>query len=170
MKFNIIYLFLICFFCSCSDEVVKNISNYKETFGYVKGVTGNKYIYYKVGENFLKARFDRSYYGEIEEEKYMVKYDTLNNTNVEICYFSPVFLEFEKTGYCKGKVIKTFNYKWPFGKAYCVRYEYILGGVIFEREQEIPNNFEKYPKLEKEQIVPVEYWIDNPQRAILRYE
>ena len=138
------YFFTLIFLInSCSNEMLNNLSNYKETFGYVKGVTGNKYIYYKVGENFFKVRFDRSYYGEIDEERYMLKYDTLNNTNVKIFYTNPVFLDFEKTGFCNGKVIKTFNYKWPFGKAYCVRYEYILGGVVFQREQEIPIDFEK---------------------------
>jgi hypothetical protein len=164
-----IFIFLIAL-NSCENEVKVDLSRCKETYGYVEGVTGNKDIHYNVGNQFYRTRFNRSHYGEIEKEMYLLKYDTLNPNKVEICYTKPIFLADEKTDLCSGEILKIYNYKWPFGKAYAVRYTYSLAGVLFEREQDIPIDFAKYPKLKEGKKILVEYWIDNPQRAILRYE
>lgn len=169
---NRFYYFCLIFFFlnSCSDDEVKLHSGYKETYGSVEGVTGNKDIHYKVGAQFYTTRFNRSHYGEIQNELYLLKYDTLNPKKVEICYTKPVFLANEKTDFCPGNVLKIYNYKWPFGKAYAVRYAYTLAGVSFEREQDIPIDYAKFKQLREGNTVSVEYWMANPQRAILRYE
>ena len=155
---------------SCSNDEIILLSGYKETYGSVEGVTRNKEIHYKVGEQYYTTQFNHSYYGEIQNELYLLKYDTLNPKKVEICYTKPVFLANEKTDFCQGSVLKIFNYKWPFGKAFAVRYEYNHNGILFEREQDLPNDFKKYTTLKVGNKILVEYWIDNPQRAILRYK
>ena len=144
------------------------VSSYKETFGYVNGVTNNKHIYYTVKDVNYKSDFDRSYYGEIDNEKYSLKYDSLNPENVVINYTKPIFTNDEKTSFCKGVILKITNYKWPFGNAYGISYQYKHSGIVFEREQDI--SYVDYLKLKVGKNIKVEYWVQNPQRAVASFK
>ena len=76
---------------------------------------------------------------DITNEKYSLKYDSLNPENVVINYTKPIFTNDEKTNFCKGVILKITNYRWPFGNAYSVHYQYKHSGILFEREQDISN-------------------------------
>lgn len=153
--------------CNGSKTVVAN-ENWITTWGTLSGVTHNRKIRYEVNGQYYSQRFYKSYYGMVPKgEKYELKYNPNNPLEIEICYSCPIFLEDENTKIIVGEVKQV---EWVGGKIYkhLFLYSYTIGGVKKVKEQGLPINFrEIYPELEEGQRYYVEFWLDDPDRAVM---
>jgi hypothetical protein len=79
----------------------------------------------------------------------------------------PLFLSDEATGKTNGAV--TYITEVGFGvKAPAVDFEYVVGKEKITRTQEIPQDYKnQFPTLSVGQRYEVEYWQENPKRAII---
>jgi hypothetical protein len=102
----------------------------------------------------------------IEGEKFEILYDSTDFTKQELLQYKPLFVEGEETKRITGKVRnidltqKTVRFKYEVEKD-GVKKEY-------EKDQRLPKDFQQqYPALEIGKQYEVEYWTENPQRAII---
>ena len=98
-------------------------------------------------------------------EKYLLTYDTLYpNGEGEHCYLlteHPVFLPGEVTRYTVGTLVKAPKNYATFD------YIYTVSGKKHYRTQDMDDPVKNHPEMVKEAEFFVEYWVKNPERAIL---
>jgi len=102
----------------------------------------------------------------IDGEKFEILYDSTDCTNQELLQYKPVFVDGEQTIRITGSV-RTLDLT---DKTVRFKYEVEKDGVKrgYEKDQRLPKDFQKqYPGLEIGKQYEVEYWIKNPQRAII---
>lgn len=93
-------------------------------------------------------------------EKFRAIYDENNCKNVRIFYDQPLFLNDEDTNEAEG-VITGFS----SGK---VHFKYTVGDKTFKKLQFLEDNFRKEnPQIQEGNKFRVQFWLQNPQRAIL---
>jgi hypothetical protein len=98
-------------------------------------------------------------------EKYLLKYDTLNPGKgfgyEYLLTEHPVFLPNESTHYTVGTLIKAPKSYPSFD------FQYIISGKKYKRVQFLDDPVRNHPQLVKGAEFLVEYWANNPERAIL---
>lgn len=99
-------------------------------------------------------------------EKYKVKYDSQNPEKRVVLTESPVFLDDELTRTTKGKITK-FSLTSHKGRTGFI-FKYKISNKDFIKAQTIQSNYkEQYPDLKEGNSYEVEYWEQNPERAII---
>lgn len=161
------FLLLFCFLLSCETKKQIPAGQWKETIGTLSNRRkGGNLIYHVDGKDYRTMLYPL--YGHVKPEYYIVKYDSLDPSNVEVCYYCETFLEGEQTFFLNARILKIFD-SGPRG--WCVHFEYNVNGTTIDKTQGLPPNFrELYPNLKKNQIYQVECLIDDPQRSILRLD
>lgn len=155
------------YFFACNPST--DSSSWHSVIGYTSGGNRNCKINYTIAEVNYSTRFYRPPYGRTELEFYLLKYNPEDPGQVDIVYACPVFLTQEKTAITKGRIDEIF--KIFVGSVKSIRYSYTVDGVTYQREQELPLDFEiKYPDLKTGKTCNVSYLTNNPKRAILNLE
>jgi hypothetical protein len=98
-------------------------------------------------------------------EKYLVVYDSLypeDQKYVHLITGCPVFLPGEVTNYTVGKIIGDMYIRKDF---VTYEFEYTILGKTYQRIQFLDGR--DHPELTNGAAFMVEYWVENPQRAIL---
>ena len=154
---------------SCSNaKSAESTGQWITTYGSVTGISKNLFIEYEVNGRFYKQRFYKGYYGMVSDgEKYELKYNPINASEIEICYSCPIFLPNENTKKMTGKIT---HVKWIGGGdyKYIIQYCYTVSGKHIVKSQGLPINYkELYPKLAKGQSYYIDVWVDNVYRAVL---
>lgn len=158
----VIYMCISSFAC----ETRENSNEWPKVIGQTSGGNRNCKINYIVDGKNYSSRFYRPPYGRTEVESYLIKYNPEDPSHSEVVYSCPVFLTQEITSTTAGHIEKIFNIY--IGSIKAVRYSYIVDGVTYQREQELPLDFEtKYPNLKAGETFTVRYLSTNPKRAIL---
>lgn len=101
--------------------------------------------------------------GNVVNEKYIIKVNSKKPDHYSVVGWKPVFTkdEMTKVGVCKiTSIIKKAN---PL-----VLFEYSVNGVSYKRGQFLPDL--TYSELKEGSLYEVEYWVDNPQRAIIHID
>ena len=121
------------------------------------------YIYYVGNKRYDYHGPNKAY--APKGEKYLLKYDTLypggDFEHVELKTEHPIFLPGENTKYTVGtlkKVHKGF---------FSLDYVYTILGKEYSTSQSLADPAKKYPQLVTGAEFLVEYWVNNPERAIL---
>ncbi len=116
-------------------------------------------------------------YGYIEQEKYAIKINPKNPSEFYILGWKPFFAEDEKRKITIGEIKRVFNPLKTLGNTkgkstYCVTYIYIDSIKRYhKREQDLPPDYNpKKDSLKVGQFYEVEYWIENPQRAVIHLD
>ena len=123
------------------------------------------YIFYVGNKRYDYHGTNKSY--APKGEKYLLKYDTLypngDFEHVELITEHPVFLPGEKTNYTVGRLVKMHK------NSISLLYRYTVLGKKHEREQFLAEDdpARNHPQLVNEAEFLVEYWVSNPERAIL---
>ena len=98
-------------------------------------------------------------------EKYLLRYDTLYPTgegeHSNLIIEHPVFLPGEVTRYTVGTLVKAPKNYATFD------YIYTVSGKKHYRTQDMDDPVKNHPEMVKEAEFFVEYWVKNPERAIL---
>ncbi|WP_421750705.1 hypothetical protein [Croceimicrobium sp.] len=95
-------------------------------------------------------------------EKYHGVYDQQDCENFRIDYNRPLFLPKEKTNIVLGRILNV--------RESTIFYEIRVEGTKYEKLQFMEEGYrEKYPEIDKGADFPVEYWLRNPQRSIMRF-
>lgn len=150
---------------ACAPPPVDSNGWYK-AFGYTSGGNRNCHINYTIDGMVYSTRFYRPPYGRTDVEFYLLKYNPTDPSQVEIIYSCPIFLKQEITSTTTGNIDKIF--KIFVGSIKAVRYSYIVDGIKYQREQELPLDFEiQYPNLKVGRTYNVRYLTSNPKRAII---
>jgi hypothetical protein len=115
--------------------------------------------------------------GNVIGEKFIVVYEEKKPSNNIVLRYSPVFLdsEFNFLKQTKGKItddIHKFNFSNnQYIPNYGIEFEYIVNGRKFVKSQSLPRDFKQnFPSIEKGMEFEVEYWLENPQRAIIHLD
>jgi hypothetical protein len=98
-------------------------------------------------------------------EKYLMIYDSLypeNQKYVHLITDCPVFLLGEVTNYTVGKILGDMYIRKDF---VTYEFEYTILGKTYQRIQFLDGR--DHPELTNGSEFMVEYWVENPQRAIL---
>jgi hypothetical protein len=98
-------------------------------------------------------------------EKYLLRYDTLNpgggHGYEHLITEHPVFLPGESTHYTVGKLLRIHKNYYAFD------FQYTISEKKYDRVQFLENRAKSYPQLVNGAEFLVEYWVNNPARAIL---
>lgn len=130
------------------------------------------YVYNNIWYDEYSA-YNVSIEGAILGEKYRIKIDPNSPERYFPLTWEPVFTNDDTTGYAKAEIIKVFRFRYSFKKNnnesdFGVRFVYFVDGKKFERGQNLPPDFKTiYPNLSKGQFFKLDYWKNNPQRAIV---
>jgi hypothetical protein len=107
-------------------------------------------------------------------EKFILKYDKNKPKLHEIISYKPLFLEDEKTAFTKGVIEKVHIKKISLYKnksKYCIVYSYSISNYKYRKAQDIEPGLcnKKYLDSLKNNNIEceVQYWIENPRRAII---
>ncbi len=101
--------------------------------------------------------------GNIINEMYILKVNPQKPDHYKVVAWQPMFSKDEKTniGTCNITSVNTGNYPMVF-------FEYTIGGSNYRRAQYLVPDYQKlYPNLKAGDQYEIEYWMDNPQRAII---
>lgn len=100
-------------------------------------------------------------------EKFYLLYNPDDPQDAFVQRWRPLFLPNERTGKTNGAV--TYITEVGFGvKAPAVDFEYVVEKEKITRTQEIPQDYKtQFPTLSEGQHFEVEYWQENPKRAII---
>lgn len=102
-------------------------------------------------------------------EKYKIKYDKLEPSKGIVLEEQPVFLKDEKTLVIQGKV-KRISLVSQKGKKELI-FTFEINDTQFSRSQSIEKDYkEQYPDLKEGRSYEVEYWEQNPERAIIHLD
>lgn len=118
-------------------------------------------IEYSVNEKNYKCSI-KQISSMIIGEKYQVEYDIEDPNKSIVIKSKPVFLEDEKVNLTSGIV----NSLSSIGNSR-LSYRYTVEGIVYKKSQWYDSNFFT-PK--KEEQYEVEYWQQNPQRAIIHLD
>ena len=111
------------------------------------------------GERY-KAGTDQGW-GEGLGFKYVVAYEKGNPEKNDVLKYRPVFTADEKTKYSVGTVIS-------ISRNPSIGFRYKVGNDEYKMYQMLKRGYrEDYPNLQKGQQYKVEYWVKNPQRAVI---
>lgn len=124
---------------------------------YTKGI--NSVIEFYVNGKTFKVEGSQIN-GEIIGEKYEVFYEKNEPSIAKANMMNPVFESNENKNKTKALITMVFKLGTPN-----VRFEYSINGVKYERWQEC--DLDKYKDVESGQYYEIEYWVENPQRAII---
>ena len=120
------------------------------------------------GEDYI-GTFVAQLPGLTAGEKFPLLYNPDNPKDVYVKRWQPLFLSDEVTGKITGEI--TYITELGFGvKQPGVSFEYIDpgNGQRIERSQKIPLDYQtQFPDLSVGQRYEVEYWLENPKRAII---
>ena len=135
----------------------------------VKGKPYIKYEYYVGNKKYQGLSVEYLSWAP-NGEKYLLIYDSLypeDQKNVHLITDYPVFLPEEVTNYTVGKITDILITKRKHLVTF--DYEYTLLGKTYQRIQflEGSNPLINYPQLSNGAEFLVEYWVENPQRAII---
>lgn len=122
--------------------------------------------YYVNGKRYSKATNIKPY-GLRPGETFVISYNPENPEQFKVQGHKPVFLPGEETIRTIGTIIKvvTFGVKIP-----CVMFEYTVldNGKRIKREQILMVNFEElFPDLKPGNVYEMEYWVNDPGRAVI---
>lgn len=107
-------------------------------------------------------------YNSVIGEKYMAYYDSLDCDNLSIDWTRPLFLEDELTEMSMGEIVLSISsgILQPM-----VKFEYQVDGINYRQVQYMEDDFDKInPQIKEGATFQVEYWLQNPQRSIMRFE
>jgi hypothetical protein len=139
-------------------------SKVSHVYDYVTSNNYDVFVYYvggKRGEYHTGNMSD-----VIIHEKFLLKYDTLYPVDPEHCKFMlehPVFIPGEVTGYTYGTLKKLSGRHQGF------EFTYTVLGKEYEKTQELAlvDMVRNHPQMVNGAEFLVEYWVKNPDRAIL---
>jgi len=164
------FLIVILLYGCNSVQSEEKCKEWKVTNGYVRGNSKNRYIFHSVNGREYKNRFLLSFYGEVDDELFELKYCKSNPKNIEINYCKPIFLEKERTEIFKGKIKKIVKYN-IFPSKYSIQYSCVVQGKIIEKEQELPSDYKKrFPNLSEGQFFEVECLLSNARRNLIHLD
>lgn len=96
-------------------------------------------------------------------DKFIIRYDNKRPKKSKVLLERPIFLNNEKTITTNGKITRIKKYSKK-----AVYFEYIANGKLYTRIQCLPNDYKNlYPSLVEGKEYQIDYWVDNPQRAII---
>lgn len=99
-------------------------------------------------------------------DKFVLVYDSEKPEESKVILDRPIFLEKEKTITTNGKITRIKSYSKK-----AVYFEYVAAGGLYTRIQCLPDNYSTlYPTLLEGREYKIEYWHDNPQRAIIHLD
>lgn len=99
-------------------------------------------------------------------DKFVLVYDSEKPNESKVIVDRPIFLDSEKTIKSTGKITRIKSYSKK-----AVYFEYIAGEGLYTRIQCLPDNYSTlYPTLLEGKEYKIEYWQDNPQRAIIHLD
>lgn len=114
------------------------------------------------------------YKANVIGEKYKVVYEEKDPSKNIVLTYEPVFAESESINKSKGIVKRIYRFSWSNNKYipnHGIEFEYEVNGKKFTKAQSLPKDFqEQYPGLKEGGIYEVEYWNQNPERAIIRLD
>lgn len=153
---------------SVSQNQVKNgLETYAEIsdFKSVQGSGRRSVFTYNVGGiNYRTWGYYN--YTLIRGDKFAVKYEEGNPKNGTVLLDRPIFLENEQTTETVGVIVRLILF---FNRE--LYFEYAVNGAIYTRIQKIPKDHKSlYPNLSVGQKFKVEYWNENPRRAIINLD
>ena len=160
----IIFALLISF---SADQTNNRIETYAEIseFKSVKS-SGRRSVFTYIVDD---QKFNQwGYYNNtlIKGDKFVVKVDLRNPGKANILLDRPIFLDNEETTQTYGvitRLLLRFNRE--------VYFEYTVNGAIYTRIQRVPKDWKKkYSHLTVGQKYKVEYWNENPRRAIIELD
>ena len=147
--------------CRYHTTVAAFIGRITPPYGAEKSV----FVYYVGNKRNKRIGIDPMYWVPMHE-KYLLRYDTLyleNQDHVKVITECPVFLPGEITHYTIGKLLRVHKGHELFD------FEYTISGKKYDRLQILGkgNSVRNHPQLVNGAEFLVEYWVQNPQRAIL---
>jgi hypothetical protein len=128
------------------------------------GFNNNTYAIYSFDiEGKKTSLLDFYYPSYVLGEKFVVFYDSLRPSNYSLEITRPIFAENERVKKVSGKVIELTSYDCKF------KYLYEVDNIIYShsRSQYLGNYQNKFPFFKIGGEYEVEYWVDNPLRAII---
>ncbi len=169
----ILFVSFIWLFGNCTSSIknkTRDNIRWKETIGILETAGRMDWIHYEANDVQFISRFYLRNYGEVNGEKYVIRYNIDNPQDVEIEYWNPVFEKDEKTIILKGKIIKVGYVNFFSSKAF-VNFDVYVNGRTFNRTQTLPKNVKKiYPNLKKGQYYKVECEEGNLRRCIIHLD
>lgn len=114
------------------------------------------------------------YEANVVGEKFKVVYEEKEPSKNVVLTYEPVFAESESTNKSKGRVKRIYRFSWSsdeYSPNHGIEFEYEVNGKKFTKAQSLPKDYkEKYPSLKEGSIYEVEYWNQNPERAIIHLD
>lgn len=114
------------------------------------------------------------YEANVVGEKFKVVYEKKDPSKNRVLTYEPVFAESESTNESEGRVTRIYRYSWSsdeYSPNHGVEFEYEVDGERFTKAQSLPKDYkEQYPSLKEGSIYEVEYWNQNPERAIIHLD
>jgi hypothetical protein len=143
-----------------------------EKEGYTIVMFDAKFEYYVSDKKYNIEKTPLKYKYNVIGEKFVLRYDKDNPEEAEIVSYKPLFLKEEKTNYVKGNILRLYNKFNLIGSSkYAIDCEYIINGTTFIKSQDLPPNYKDiYPQLKEGDKYIVEYWLQNPKRAIIHLD
>lgn len=155
--------------CFSADSIMERRK--KETYAVLiktnvyryKAPNYDLFEFYVNGQRYLYKASQT--HGFVVGEKYRLYYDSIDPARFKSLNLAePLFLKEEKTGMTIGRLT---YYK---SKEFVIGYDYWINGEKHHRPQELPKAARDIKTIAKYAYYPVEYWMDNPQRAMIYYD
>ena len=170
IKYTFIFSMIIMITMSfCSNKKQKKQIVWKETIGtlpYHGNNSEGTVEYYVNGikySQFFEHRNDEAR----KDDKYTMRYNVDDPSEIEVDYWNPVFIEAEKTLHVVAKIDKlqkkTFWNEAPF-----VVFSYHINNTLLQKYVYLPPNYKViYPNLSVGQYYQAECWEEDVNRVVL---
>jgi hypothetical protein len=140
------------------------------------GKSGSEAVfqYFVDDKEYEATERSAAYFANVIGEKFEIKYDKNKPSNSFVVSCKPVFLENEYSFIVNGEITRLYSSSWGGGvkpSSYSIEFEFFIGDEKIIKAQRLPPDYQtQFPNLMEGQFYEVEYWLENPQRAIIHLD
>ena len=160
----LILCFSIMLLSFCSTKHNQSVE-WVETIGTIEAESPPYWIYYKIDDIQYRERFYLKNYGIVSGEKYSMRYNVDNHSEIEIEYWNPIFEKGETTHLTIGRIKRIVCPRFKEPKC-LIDYVYEVNGEKIDKTQSLPPIYKK-GTFNEGQSFQVEFWDKNVNRAVI---